>query len=292
MSIRGKLTKVFGATLLVCALSSANNSVCYAKEISDIFDTKQYADTYQDLKDAYGYDADALLNHYFTHGINEGRVMVGDIDLKIYKSNYADLSNSFGDDWRAYAEHYVNYGISEGRNGKTTQQIKETNTATVNIDYNSLVVKDDAGVSDAYYNSVVNYWGRVPAGVKDSFARDGWVVHVRSGKLTLPGYTSGILSICSFERKEILVGTRQSYSLLHEVGHYVDYKHGFCHNSIPDDVWQSEIGAAKRLGGGSGSNYANKQEYFAECFGLYLLKPAEFRSACPQTTAFIESHML
>lgn len=43
-------------------------------EDGTVFDSDYYADTYPDLKAAFGYDYDALLNHYKTYGIKEQRV--------------------------------------------------------------------------------------------------------------------------------------------------------------------------------------------------------------------------
>ena len=41
----------------------------------DEFDYIDYADRYSDLKAAFGYDRDALYDHYLTYGINEGRIV-------------------------------------------------------------------------------------------------------------------------------------------------------------------------------------------------------------------------
>lgn len=40
----------------------------------DEFDYKAYADRYPDLKDAFGYDKNALYDHYITFGMNEMRI--------------------------------------------------------------------------------------------------------------------------------------------------------------------------------------------------------------------------
>lgn len=40
----------------------------------DEFDYVAYADRYQDLKDAFGYDRDSLYKHYITYGIHERRI--------------------------------------------------------------------------------------------------------------------------------------------------------------------------------------------------------------------------
>ena len=47
-----------------------------AAESQATFDYKAYADTYPDLKAAFGYDAAALYNHYTQHGKAEGRTAV------------------------------------------------------------------------------------------------------------------------------------------------------------------------------------------------------------------------
>ena len=40
----------------------------------DDFDYRAYADQYPDLREAFGYDKEALYGHYIAHGINEGRI--------------------------------------------------------------------------------------------------------------------------------------------------------------------------------------------------------------------------
>ncbi len=91
-----------------------------AAGLGDVFDAGYYADTYADLKAAFGDDADALLQHYLTYGVSEGRAGRADFNVSQYRSAYADLDAAFGDDWNAYADHYLTYGIAEGRTGVTS----------------------------------------------------------------------------------------------------------------------------------------------------------------------------
>ena len=49
--------------------------VSAAESLAD-FDYQTYADTYPDLKAAFGYNAAALYNHYETNGKAEGRVAI------------------------------------------------------------------------------------------------------------------------------------------------------------------------------------------------------------------------
>lgn len=90
-----------------------------AAVMKDLFDEHYYADTYTELRAVYGYDREALWNHYVEYGINEGRVMNGLIDVVKYRKLYADLDIAFGNDWDAYVNHYLASGAKEGRDGGT-----------------------------------------------------------------------------------------------------------------------------------------------------------------------------
>ena len=99
----------------VGALTVGSLSVS-AAGLRDVFDAKYYADTYEDLKNAYGYDEEALFNHYVTWGLTEGRSMNPVFDVQAYRNAYGDLNEAFGEDWDAYVNHYFAYGMKEGRN--------------------------------------------------------------------------------------------------------------------------------------------------------------------------------
>lgn len=80
-----------------------------------LFDSNYYADKYQDLKDAFGYDEEALRNHYFTCGVKEGRQASQVFDPIYYVNRYQDLKDAFGDDYEAAFNHFRTAGINEGR---------------------------------------------------------------------------------------------------------------------------------------------------------------------------------
>jgi M6 family metalloprotease-like protein len=83
-----------------------------------LFDATYYADRYVDLKRAYGYDETALKNHYYNHGIKEGRSASPCFDPVYYLNKYGDLLKAYGaTNYEAAYNHFVNYGIKEGRQG-------------------------------------------------------------------------------------------------------------------------------------------------------------------------------
>ena len=96
----------------------------YAEPVSNnlddiICDRIYYADKYSDLKLAFGYDHDKLLNHWRTYGIAEGRSPSSIYDAQYYINKYGDLKQAFTRngrvDWSALYNHFKQYGINEGR---------------------------------------------------------------------------------------------------------------------------------------------------------------------------------
>lgn len=108
-----RLAAFLGAGMLIFSWAMSGT----AAGLEDIFDPVYYADTYEDLEKAFGYDGQALLRHYREHGRAEGRRVSPYFDAKYYRETYSDLDAAFGDDWDAYYDHYLRHGLKEGRSG-------------------------------------------------------------------------------------------------------------------------------------------------------------------------------
>ncbi|HEX3038135.1 MAG TPA: hypothetical protein VHO94_03980 [Oscillospiraceae bacterium] len=78
-----------------------------------LFDAYFYSNMYPDLKNAFGYDENALWNHWITDGIKEGRVSSPLFDVKYYLANNSDLKNAFGSDYVAAYNHFLTNGYKE-----------------------------------------------------------------------------------------------------------------------------------------------------------------------------------
>lgn len=87
-----------------------------------VFDADYYYNTYPDVAAAIGNNKEALLNHFVTFGVGEGRSASAAFNPQAYRQRYADLQQAFGNDMPAYCRHYVNFGIKEGRNGSADGQ--------------------------------------------------------------------------------------------------------------------------------------------------------------------------
>ena len=116
-----KFTKITLIILLCICIFSGKQLTAEAAQksltLSPItFDAEYYYATNTDLQVAFGYDYDALYNHYLTYGIKEGRWGSAEFNCKAYISNYADLRMAFGSDYLSYCQHYEQFGKAENRN--------------------------------------------------------------------------------------------------------------------------------------------------------------------------------
>lgn len=81
------------------------------------FSGQYYADNNADLKNAFGYNEEALRNHYLNFGIKEGRQASPVFNPKYYLEKYSDLKKVFGNSYEAVYNHFINFGLKEGRQG-------------------------------------------------------------------------------------------------------------------------------------------------------------------------------
>ena len=90
-------------------------------DYSAVFDADYYSNTYPDLKAAFGNDKTALLQHFITYGMGEGRNGNASFNVSAYMENNPDLIAAFGrEDLKSYYLHYINYGKKEGRTATGT----------------------------------------------------------------------------------------------------------------------------------------------------------------------------
>ena len=98
-------------------IGNAVNSLLSFDVYAPVFDANYYANRYQDIRDAYGYNQAALLKHFLQNGVYEGRQASENFNVLSYRARYADLREYFGNDLMRYVQHYINCGRAEGRNG-------------------------------------------------------------------------------------------------------------------------------------------------------------------------------
>lgn len=100
---------------MVVAMMASSTLCASAAGLRDVFNAKYYADSYADLKAAFGDNEEALYNHFINYGLKENRHMSPIIDVQAYRKAYPDLNAAFGENWDAYVEHFLAFGAREGR---------------------------------------------------------------------------------------------------------------------------------------------------------------------------------
>ena len=100
-------------------------------DYSAVYDPDYYCNAYPDLRAAFGDNRRALIEHFVTSGMREGRRASYEFDLSYYYSNNADLRAAFGGNNEAYYRHYMNNGINEGRPGYSPTEYGGTDYSAV-----------------------------------------------------------------------------------------------------------------------------------------------------------------
>ena len=97
-------------------------------DYSAVFDPEYYLENNGDVRSAYTkttyggvsmLDDSAVLRHFVSFGMGEGRRGNEAFDVYGYKTRYLDLRQAYGNDLKAYYNHYLRYGIKEGRDGSS-----------------------------------------------------------------------------------------------------------------------------------------------------------------------------
>ena len=98
--------------------SASSGSYSRADVEALLFNARYYANTYPDLRQAFGYDYAALLRHWKEHGQAEGRTASPIFDSKWYLANNPDVAKAYGaTNYQMAYNHFCAFGFAEGRQG-------------------------------------------------------------------------------------------------------------------------------------------------------------------------------
>ena len=115
------MRKITNYIIVLLAVLCIQGMVANAEEeLPSRFDYIRYAEENQDLKQVYGYNKDALYEHYINIGKGEGRIAHFEggadyFDYRAYLDMYPELEAIYGRDYKALYIHYITIGMSEGR---------------------------------------------------------------------------------------------------------------------------------------------------------------------------------
>ena len=203
-----------------------------AEMVAKVFDANYYATTYPDVAAAFGTDANALLNHYMTAGIYEGRNASATFNASFYALANSDLATTLGDNLESYIEHYLTFGAQEGRVASFEQLIALDPAAAANIGASiatTVLSMDSTNMPlfmSSYLNQTAVSWDAMKATIPGITESQEWALTenwtmVRSGFtdfLSQTGMPAGIASVPSIVNAFIGsnggVNTNQQFGVL------------------------------------------------------------------------------
>lgn len=97
----GMLCVLSGVMLMVMHPVQAQAGQADRAAYRAVFDASYYSAAYPDVAAAYGNNADALLNHFISFGVKEGRNASAEFNPQAYRQRYEDLQAAFGSDMAA-----------------------------------------------------------------------------------------------------------------------------------------------------------------------------------------------
>lgn len=112
----------------------------------------------------------------------------------------------------------------------------------------------------------------------------GFVVTVDKNEANRYGY-SGCFSP---SRQTIILKKAHTQTLIHEIGHFVDFVTDYQSSSKSfTKIYKSEKKKAKTFYNTPSHTLVSAREYFAESFNAYYSNPAKLKSKCPKTYAYM-----
>lgn len=148
-----------------------------------------------------------------------------------------------------------------------------------------------------YYSQY--YLNLLPDNIMKKFNDDGWIIEFDDeNKTKMIEYESNdSIGITINLHKKIIISPKKRHideSLLHEIGHYVDFQSNYCSkNEKFLEIFEKEKDFYKKnkfVFCYYNGSYAkrNSEEYFAEMFQQYIMYPKITKLYAPMTCEYIE----
>jgi len=147
-----------------------------------------------------------------------------------------------------------------------------------------------------YAEDINFYYEVVPTNIREAFVEDGWVIKAEPidlGEKYFEGELE-VLAATAFAEQTIYIDTSRDSdsSIIHEMGHFLDYKLGFISSTKEFKfIYELELDKFRELSKTHKHNTGTVLEYYAEAFQEILLEPERMLSDCPYTYGFISACM-
>lgn len=187
--------KVIVALLLIISCSLSVYTPLQAAtqapiDYSSVFDAEYYYNTYPDLQQSVQNTSSALLEHFTTVGMKEGRSGNASFNVRAYMANNLDLLSLYGiKDLSCYYLHYITIGKAEGRSAvyKDGEQPPEGTLASYSTVYDTTEPRAiNVELAAANVNGLV-----IAPGEKFSFSNSVGARTSANGFVVAPSFAGG-----------------------------------------------------------------------------------------------------
>ena len=172
---------------------------------------------------------------------------------------------------------YSNYAYIKCENIKSTKEVFIDNLGVVisSVEPDN-TISIDGNVSNSILNYAYNYWYLIPENVRADFKEQGWSILLTDKSLSKDLEIKYPVAGVTLTKDKIIkiCGNQSSIrrALVHEIGHYIDYRNNFISRQITFKEMYDNNGS-KLLD--YDSNYVqagySEEEYFAELYRAYIL---------------------
>ena len=151
------------------------------------FNAPYYANKYADLKSAFGYNKEDLINHWVRTTVkgSESRQSSSVFSAKYYYSNAAqDLINAFGSDIPSYVSHWITNGYNEWSGGNSGRKgVASVDNATANY-YTASSTVSNLGIKGQKVTLKAKWKDAsvtLPTPVRPGYTFNGWYTAASGG---------------------------------------------------------------------------------------------------------------
>lgn len=179
-----------------------------------------------------------------------------------------------------------------------SKYLEDTNKVFMDIDGiqiesvipDNTIQVDNREIQSSIINYAYNYWYIIPENIRNNFKQNGWHILLTTKPLEEElNLDYSIIAVTLPKEKVIKIEATQSgirKSLIHEVGHYIDYTNNYI--SKTKDFKEIYIEESGKLDINYGQAKFNELEYFAESFRIYISNDTE-KVLIPKTIKIIEN---
>ena len=235
----------------------AHQTVFGNTNYADVYDYDYYTAAYSDVTESAGTSDAAVLQHFVTVGMPEGRRGSAAFDVISYRNEYADLRKAYGNNLPAYYLHYIRRGKAENRHAYGCTTLKNPVTVCNGTDYSRV------------YN--YSYYLRSYADVKAVFDGDdiGALQHFVTTGMQQKRRGSAMFDVDVYMSK--YADLRKAYGSNY-VSYYMHYiRYGYLENRSARDYSADPDGPVTVL---DGVDYSRVYDY-----NYYISRYADVRNA-------------